>query len=399
MKNFPRVIILTLLCALLTVETFAQSTVKNDKKYQKAVAYYQDDKVDKAIETLQPLLKTYENESDIWDAAMAFYFKRYQKQYKKEQTELTDQLMKSLSGKKKGGEIVINISDLSQDYLSDYINICYKATLKTTNGTASMYLRKFLVDPQVDTAVSKEAKELFNQAEASFQKQDYGNSLKLYEQAIGKQPDYYQATLYKGDAYYFLKEYKDALIYFKKAADIHPDLLEPRKYITDAYGKLEKWEEAADACIDAIVVYPDEVMFVKLEDIAERLNKKFERHWMSRDFVNKARSQQQVTAPEPWKYYAEAKAKILPFCDSTGVISSANTLTKQKFLEPYCWEELLKNTTDPKFDFAKQMQKEGYLDCYVFVSMFHYGIYDQYKTFSKDNKERIRKYLREYAMK
>lgn len=398
MKNFPRAIIL-ILCALLTVESFAQSVVKNDKKYQKAVSYYQDDKVDKAIETLQPLLKTYENEIDIWDAAMAFYFKRYQKQYKKEQTELTDQLMKSLSGKKKGGEIVINFSNLSQGYLSDYINVCYKATLKTPNSNASMYLRKFLVDPEVDTAVSKEAKDLFNQAETSFEKQDYGNSLKLYEEAIGKQPDYYQATLYKGDAYYFLKEYNDALIYFKKAADIHPDLLEPRKYITDAYGKLGKWEEAADACIDAIIVYPDENMFVKLEDIAERLNKKFERHWMSRDFVNKANSQQQVAAPEPWKFYAEAKNKILPFCDSTGVIASNNNLTKQKFLEAYCWEELLKNSSDPKFDFARQMQKEGYLDCYVFISLFHYGIYDQYKSFSKDNKDRIRKYLKEFAMK
>ena len=399
MKKISSAIILTLLLALLTIETFAQSVVKNDKKYQKAVAYYQDDKVDKAIETLQPLLKTYENESDIWDAAMAFYFKRYQKQYKKEQTELTDQLMKSLSGKKKGGDIVINITNLSQDYLSDYINVCYKATLKTNNATASMYLRKFLVDPQVDTAVSKEAKELFNQAETSFQKQDYGNALKFYEQAIEKQPDYYQATLYKGDAYYFLKEYNDALIYFKKASAIHPDLLEPRKYITDAYGKSGKWEEAADACIDAIIVYPDESMFVKLEDIAERLNKKFDRHWMSRDFVNKASSKQQASATEPWKYYAEAKTKISPFCDSTGVISSNNALTKQKFLEVYSWEELLKNTSDPKFDFAKQMQKEGYLDCYVFISLFHYGVYDQYKTFSKENKDRIRKYLREYVMK
>jgi hypothetical protein len=60
---------------------------------------------------------------------------------------------------------------------------------------------------------------------------------------------------------------------------------------------------------------------------------------------------------------------------------------------------MLKNSEDPKFSFANKMMENSYLDCYAFVSEFHYGIYKQYKVFSKDNSEKIRHYIKNYLIK
>jgi tetratricopeptide (TPR) repeat protein len=399
MKNLLPYFLYTFLVFFIT-DLSAQSIVKKDKKYQKAVSYFENNKVDKAIETIQPLLIKYEEYPEIWDAAIKFYLKRYSDAYSAEDNQLAEQLMKSLSAtNNKNKTINISLSSDSKRYYQDFLNICYKSTLKTRQVVGSMYLRRALVDPPADTSINKEAKNFLRQAEESFHKKDYDNALKLYSKAIETQPDYYQAILYKGDAYYFLKEYSTALTYFLKACELKPDLLEPRKYITDALTKSGKYKEASDACIEAITVYPDETMFYKLEDITESLNKRFDKHWMSRSFINKANTKvQQTTDSGSWKYYLEAKDKILPYCDSTGVIIRKNDLTSQQYLEIYCWEEMLKNTTDSKFDFAKKMMKENHLDCYVFISLFHYGFYDQYKFFAKENKERIKAYIKNYLI-
>lgn len=180
---------------------------------------------------------------------------------------------------------------------------------------------------------------------------------------------------------------------------MYPNKLEPRKYLVDAYINMDLWEDAEKACIEAIFVYPGSGMFDKLAYIVQNQNLRLNKHWMIRNFEpNVAFSEQNQLSEEPWKYYREAKEKILPYCDSLGIIIKPNTLTEQKYLEAYCWEYMLDNSKDEKLDFARSMQKKGFLDCYVLLSMYHFSVYKQYTDFSANNKEKLTEYIKTYLI-
>lgn len=74
--------------------------------------------------------------------------------------------------------------------------------------------------------------------------------------------------------------------------------------------------------------------------------------------------------------------------------------TDQKYLEVFAWELMLNKTEteEQEFGFARKMQKEGYLDCFAMVSMYHISFSDQYIDFAK-NPDRIRKYIDTYLVK
>lgn len=60
---------------------------------------------------------------------------------------------------------------------------------------------------------------------------------------------------------------------------------------------------------------------------------------------------------------------------------------------------MLKNSTDISLDQARKMQKDGYLDCYVLVSLYHYDFYSQYLDFSTKYKDKIAEYYKKYIVK
>jgi tetratricopeptide (TPR) repeat protein len=376
------------------------SILKEDKKYNKALQYFEDDKIDKAIETINPLLSKYQENPEVWETAMAIYMKQYQDSKKNDELISIIQLAMDSAVKKDPSFQNISFSSPSERYLNEFQDLCYTATLKTQQQKASMYLRLLNIDPSVDKDVSKEAIELFNKAEVSFRNKDYGKALSFYDEAIKIQPLYYKANLYKGDTYFSLKDYENAILYYKNASSIQPSLFEPKKYLTDAYFRAGRLEEALESCIDGMLIYPDEGMFDKLSKIARAMGKKADIHWIARIYdVNRPHEVQESIEELPWKSYRASKEKIVSYCDSTGVIIKKNDLTNQQFMEVFGWEETLKNTTDPKFSFAQQMKEEKYLDCYAFVSEFHYGIYKQYRIFAKNNPEKIRHYIKTYLIK
>ena len=51
------------------------------------------------------------------------------------------------------------------------------------------------------------------------------------------------------------------------------------------------------------------------------------------------------------------------------------------------------NSSRKHFQFARAMDKLGYLDCYVFVSLFHQDLYGQFADFSVNNMARIKEYF------
>jgi hypothetical protein len=180
---------------------------------------------------------------------------------------------------------------------------------------------------------------------------------------------------------------------------MHSDLLEPRKYLADALGFCRRNEEAKKECIEAIYIYPDQSMFMKYEDLVERDGRKFNKHWVKRGCeINVIPWTESKTKNPVWANYQAAKNEIKEYCDSSGIIVKPNSLTKSKYLEVYSWEKMLNssNQLPDELIFAKKMANEGFLDCYVFISVFHFDLYSQYTDFVKNNKDRIKTYIETY---
>ena len=400
MKRILRAVIACIVIMLAVNISYAQQlSSKEVKAYEKAWSYYDKGEYDKAIEKMQPLLKAHDRHDKIWSSMVQFYWKRYNAEKTRESNELMEQLLKSLTSKKKNHTISIT-PGRSKEFWNDFIQICSKATLRSEKQEdAAIYLRLAIVDHPVDTAVKKEAKEKFNEAEKEFGKKNYGAAIDLYREAVKIDSTYYKAVLYIGDCMWNNGQSESALSYYHTSIRKEPNLLEPRKYLVDAYMSMQQWEKAYEECINAIIVHPDVGMFLKMEKIANKRSKTFDRHWMARSYsLNQPDFKQSEITEEPWKYYREAKAIIEPYCDENGVIVKENTLTKQKYMETYCWEYMLKKSDHASLEFARKAMQENYLDCYAFVSMYHVTINSQYEKFASENRDRIKSYIGKYMV-
>lgn len=377
-----------LLSALFLASVLAllpcSGTAQQSKKMDKLVKLYFKGKEQKAIEKLWKLARE-NDEIAYWNGLMDMTKYRYDHAW--------DDMYSMLFS----GETNIVLPD-RQAYFSQYINACRQADLAMINSRSSQLLRNHLVDYYPDTAVADSAKKEFDLAEEDFIEQDFNSALNHYYKAVEIQPDYYQAVMYLGDSYYAMEVMDSALIYFRRASEMHPDLLEPRKYISDALANLNETEASRQAALETFYIYPDVAMFWKYADLVETQGKTFDRHWIKRGSpINSTIVNAYTTSDPVWASYQSAKEELLPFCDSNDVVVMRNKYSNADYLEVYSWEKMLVKHPDvPEFAFAHKVMMEGYLDCFVFISQFHYDLYPQFKHFAANNRDRIKYYLENY---
>lgn len=391
-----------------------------DKKLEKAYSLANDGKITEADKYVTELLEKNPDYGTGWDLLAKIRYKEY-KDAKLSDNLLSGNITVTTTGKD-GKEVKSEDDSLAQSLMkllndikpskkawSKYIYTMRKGTLLAPDAyECSSTLRIYFIDPEVDTAVSKKALNYFNKAEEEFQKKDYEKAMKHYQQAINAQPDFYKASLYLGDAHYFMGHYIQAIASFKDAIQKFPSLVEPRKYLIDAYAKERLYKDCLDASIEAMMVYPDHSLIDKLEDAVYMNEKKLAFTPVKRPVLPNTIDMdtmesnntyyEEIKPAGPWTYYTKALGKISSYCNKEGLIEKPTSLTKSKYLEVYSWEEMLNNSQDPSLETARQMQKDGYLDCYVLVSCFHYDLYDQYSAFVKANKVKINEYYQKYMI-
>ncbi|MDA7744668.1 hypothetical protein N8911_01070 [bacterium] len=359
-------------------------SIAQSAKVEKLVKLYFKGKEDKAISKMIQLAEK-EDDKEVWNSAIQMTEYRYQHAW--------DNMMSMLlSGSN-------NITLPNRDaYFVDFINVARKADRMHENEYSAMVIRQYLVDYNPDTNLVDSAKKEFDRAEENFQAQNFHSALNHYYNAKMVQPGFYKATMYLGDCYYAMEVMDSAILYFEEAAKMYPDLLEPIKYITDANTGLFEHEKARLAALRSFYVYPDVGMFIKYQDIVAELGGNFDRHWIRRGVAANSQSVSASNVQDPiWAIYESARDEMTPFCDSNDVIIRPNKVTNAKYLEVYSWEKmLLAHPDEEKFEFAYEMVKEGYLDCYVFLSQFHYDLYPQFQVFAAENQEKIKKYMEVY---
>lgn len=284
-----------------------------------------------------------------------------------------------------------------------FINVCRAGTMESYSYTADMYLRIMMVDENPDSTVSDEAMDYFAKGEQKFGAKKYKEAAKMYKNALKEEPTFYKATLYLGDTFWLRQKPDSALAYYERAKEMHPGLLEPRKYIIDALVDQGLFYRAKKECFEALCIYPGFDIKMKMQNILEIENKWMNDRRFTRDFYpNNNSIKNQPGLEGVWNDYREAKYEIKRYCDKDGIIED-NGVTKDKYLEVFSFRQMLDKNVDkelPKYlQFALKMEEEGFLEPYVFISMFHIDIYPQFKHYMSDEKNRekaidyIEKYL------
>ncbi len=349
---------------------------------KKIVKQFNDGEYAEAISKMTVIAEKSGQDED-WDLVMQMHESRLRRS-----SDVTFQLSLNIMGAKEMS---------ASDALKELVQAALEATRRSQSPIASQDARVYLVDYRPDTLVPKEARGYFSAAEDSFTRKKYSDAILLYRNALKVFPDYYKANIYLGDSYWYLNQMDSAEYYFQKGISRCPNLLEPKKYLVDALSYEKKNTDAKAVCIEAICIYPDVSMLAKYDVLLHREGKKLNTHWMARNFELNTWGKQDGIKDKEWKVYRKAKEEVAGFCDKGGMLS-ANKVTSQKYLEVYCWEKLLSSDQKlpPEFDFARKMMKEGYLDCYVFVSMFHQDEYAQFADFMKSNKQRVGEYISKY---
>lgn len=385
-----------------------------DKKLQKAQEMVDNDKLDDAEKYMEKVLDENPDWADGWDALASVRYMQY-KNAKPLQINLTTkdstgkdvQATDTLSQKLMA---MLNKLSLPKIAYSKYVYTLRKATCMSRDAVrSSMTLRRLYVDVDVDSNVSKKALKYFNEAETEFSDKNYSKAATLYKRATEEQPNFYKAQMYLGDCHYAMKNYTEAIVAFRSARERFPYLLEPCKYLTDALAKLGQYDKSYEEAVRSTTIYPDCSMFMKLDDAAYLMGKKVDIQWTQRDVlpnrirdtskedINTYNDRDSAADGSPWKYYQEAFTRVSPYCNEKGIITKSNGVTNGRYLELYSWEEMLKKSNDPKLNEARRMQKQNYLDCYVFITCFHYDFYDQYIDFVAHNRDKVTKYFEAFT--
>lgn len=405
MQSFLKKSVTAILVLLVSIApALAQNglTDKEVKTLNKVEKLWEKKKFDKAIEKMKPVLSMHIFSSSLWESYVAIMNDRYQAAFDAEIQDLLNQI--SSGAGKKGKTVIITMDNMqSVQYKKDYYGACSQA-VRMCEGMESIsaVLRTAFTEHKYDSGVDEDAKKAFNKGEAEFGKRNFEKAIKYYKEAVEIQPDYYKATLYIGDCMWNDDANKEALPYYRKAISMQPKLLEPRKYLVDAFMNLNEYDSAYLQCLEAMLIHPGEGMHRRIAEIADKQKKEYKRHWIPRMCtVNGIDWEQSEVANKTWKYYREAKGKIDNYCTKEGMITKKNSRTEAKYLEVYSWEYMLEKADEDNenLEFAREMQEAGYLDCYVFISMYHIDFDKQYKDFVANNAERVKTYMNKYCMK
>ncbi len=347
-----------------------------NKKLEKAVERFKNGEMDEAIADTRKLLGGKDDE-EVWTMLIEMYQYRYQ-----------NAVSRAASGRPVGGAAT------PQACRNDLIDAAREATYAIICPRANQYLRNLLVDVDPDTVRVPAAAEAMQKAEKAFGAKEYGQAIKEYRNVLKVVPTHYKATMYIGDCFYFLRQQDSAMAYFRKAIAMQPRMLEPRKYLVDALGSSRRNEEALEEAARTFIIYPDEAMFEKVSDAAERLNKRMERGWIKRGVTVDQLGADQDPGKGPWKRYRDAKTELAPFCNAQGVVDKPGAPEGARYLEVHAWHRMLAGNDLPKeMAHAKRMEEAGYLDCYVFLCLFHHDLYEQYRAFADAEGDRIVRFI------
>lgn len=283
-----------------------------------------------------------------------------------------------------------------------FVDICRRITIESTSTYADLYLRMLKIDFDPDSAASDETKEYIEKADEALNEEFYNKAELNYRKALDLDSANYNAILGLGYTFMGKEDYDSAMVFFTMAKNMQPDLIEPRLKIIDALFYQELYYRAKTECLETIIMYPGFDVKRRYQLVLSKENKYMEEHRFLRGCYPNKMGVDQEDAYGIWDEYRSAKKKISKYCDENGIIEE-NGDTDEKYLEVYSFKRLLTNIDGeiPQYlKFGYKMMEEGYLEPYLFISMFHYDLYPQFKHYIsfEENRTKAKEYIEKYLI-
>lgn len=400
MKSWKIAVVLVI--TLLSVNAFGQKLTKDEKQITKCWKIFNTKSFGKGIEKLEKYMSKQEWPSLLaYESLVSMHFTDFNRN-----ASLFGFDMKIEVDGVENDSLTQTFQEMLEDiYRARFLNVCRMSTIESTSPSADVYLRQFLVDIDPDTAISDKGEAFYLEAEEFFVNQDFELAGLNYRKALKEDTAYYKANLYLGDSFWARQEYDSAQFYYKIARNMQPRLLEPRIYIIDALVEQELFYRAKKECIEALTVYPGHNVKYKLQRVLYIENKFMNEHRVNRRFYpNDISNDEQSTleANTFWADYRKAKAEVSKYCNNDGIIE-ANGETEDRYLEVYSFRRMLEqhvHDLPEPLHFADKMREEGFLEPYIFVSLFHIDIYPQFKDYMSDesNREKTIDFVEKYLI-
>lgn len=160
----------------------------------------------------------------------------------KESTKVMIQARKELVKAKELG--------LKEDGLDKLIAILPEDGEAKTDGSLTS------VPVQTPSLSNKSAREFMDKGEMYFASGDWDNAFLMYQEALKKDPNYYEAALYSGDAMMQKNEFEKAEIWYQKAIAIDPNRETAYRYSATPLMKQRKFDEARLRYVEAYITEP-----------------------------------------------------------------------------------------------------------------------------------------------
>lgn len=275
---------------------------------------------------------------------------------------------------------------------------------------------KFSANPEADAAMRK--------GEAAFLKNDYDAALAAYESALALDPQLYEAPLFAGDVMLQKGQFEKAGEWYARAIKLDPDREQAYRYWGNTLLKQARLDEARDKYVEAVVASPYD-RYTWENGLFRWANAKAVRLGHPKIDVQSSVSPMQdnkmtiTIDPKSLEKSDDGRAAWMWY----GMTRAAWTTNNyEKFKKEYPGEKTYRHSLREEADALRgviegvrneqkegkvkqlskdlqllvQLEEAGLLEAYVLFARTDQGIAQDYLSYRKANRDKLRRYLIEY---
>jgi tetratricopeptide (TPR) repeat protein len=284
------------------------------------------------------------------------------------------------------------------------------------------------VTTQANTASTfsnnKDAQEYMEKGEVFFARGDYDKAFEMYQKALKKDPNLYEAALWSGDVMMHKNEFDKAESWYQKAIAINPNRETAYRYSATPLMKQKKFDEARLRYVEAYITEPynsramgglkqwSEITGVEVGhpsiDVPSNIRNDVN--------ITLAMDDRTDTGEFAWTLYSRARAAWQSnkdgLSDSFKKAYPNETKYRHSLAEEFdalrstvvALKEMMSNPKykdkriDPQLKTLIRLYDEGLLESYILFALKDEGIMRDHAEYLKQNREKLRQYVLGYVV-
>ncbi|HVF87302.1 MAG TPA: tetratricopeptide repeat protein [Pyrinomonadaceae bacterium] len=268
---------------------------------------------------------------------------------------------------------------------------------------------------------NKDADKAMHEGETAYARGDLDKAIGAYERALNLDPKLYHAALFAGDMYYKKKDWGKAGEWFTRAIAINPDVETAHRYWGDALMQGQnKKDESLDKFIEAIIaepynrnaqmglrqwgqsfrvslahprIQPPNSMRSEGNKVTLNIDPKTldsgdgSNHWLMYDLTRVAWAKGDFSKNFPdekvYRHSLREEAAALRMVADFAAKDLKSGKTK---------------SLEPSLATLVKLNEEGLLEAYILLARADQGIARDYDAYRQANRDKLRRYLKEYVV-